>query len=147
MILRLDHCALTVKDLDRSLEFYSGLLGFPILNRKRKPESNVSYALVQAGQLTLEILSPLEGEPSPRKHLGGGMEGVWGRILETTGLNHISLLTDDIEETWRDLKGKGIQFAVNPHTTGSGSKIAFFTDPDGNLIELIQRADRREASA
>lgn len=139
LIKGLGHCGLTVKDLDRAVDFYSKLLGFPVLSRKRKPESNVSTALLQVGQLTLEIFSPLEGETSSPKPLGVGMEGVWGRILERTGLNHISLLTDNIDETFRALKSKGVGFAVEPYTTGSGSKIAFFTDPDGNLIELIQK--------
>lgn len=42
----LDHVAITVKDLNRAIDFYSKVLGFPVVKVKEKPEFGVTYALL-----------------------------------------------------------------------------------------------------
>ena len=139
MIGTLEHIGITVKNLDKALKFYSEILGFPILSRKENQELKVAYAQIQIGQSKLEILSPIEGEPSSPTPPEKGMEGVGVKIREMTGLNHLTIRVDDMEAIFERLESKGIRFILEPRLTGTGSKIAFFTDPDGALIELIQR--------
>ncbi|MFH1327555.1 MAG: VOC family protein [Candidatus Bathyarchaeota archaeon] len=139
MLFTLDHTAITVKDLDRSIHFYSKILSFQLLSRKKNIVLNVEYALVQVGQSRIEILSPIEGEPSDRNPVESGMEGVASELGRNVGWNHIALRIDSMEELCKVLKASGVRFVMEPKLMGSGSKIAFITDPDGNLIELIQR--------
>ena len=139
MIGTLEHIGITVKDLDKALKFYSEILGFPVLSRKENQELRVAYAQIQIGQAKLEILSPIEGEPSSPMPIESGMEGVGARIREMTGLNHLTIRVDDMEAIFERLGNEGVRFILEPRLTGTGSKIAFFTDPDGTLIELIQR--------
>jgi methylmalonyl-CoA/ethylmalonyl-CoA epimerase len=138
-IIMLDHTAITVKDLDRSIAFYSEVLNFPLLSRKKNAELNVEYASVQVGQSAIEIICPIGSKLSNSKPTESGMTGVAARMHMETGLNHISLRVDNMDSVCRMLKSKGVKFLVEPRLTGSGSKFAFFTDPDGTLIELIQR--------
>ena len=139
LIGTLEHVGITVKDLDKALKFYSEILEFPVLSRKENPELKVAYAQIQIGQSKVEIFSPLEGKPSRPRPAECGMEGVGARIRETTGLNHLSINVDNIDAVFEKLKNKGVLFILEPKLMGTGSKIAFFTDPDGTLIELIQR--------
>lgn len=134
-----EHVGITVKNLEKSLKFYSEILGFQVLSRKENRELKIVSALIQIGQLRVEMFSPIEDAPSIPKLIEYGMEGVGVRIRERTGLNHLSIRVDNIDSVFENLKNNGIKFVVEPKLTGSGSKIAFFTDPDGTLIELIQR--------
>jgi lactoylglutathione lyase len=135
----LDHIAISVKDLDRALAFYSGVLGFTVLTRKKNLDLNVEYASVKADQSVIEIIKPIGLSPSSPKPIKSGLAGVAECMRMKAGLNHISLRVDDIASVCSMLKSKGVQFLVEPHLTKSGSTFAFFTDPDGILIELIQR--------
>ncbi len=139
MIGILEHVGITVKDLDKALRFYSEILGFPIISRKENWELRVIYAQIQIGQSAIEIFSPIGSEPSSSKLTKNGMEGVGMRIRETAGLNHLSIRVENIKAVFEKLKSKGVRFVLEPKLMGSGSKIAFFMDPDGTLIELIQK--------
>ncbi len=135
----LDHVALTVKDLGEAVKFYSEVLGFQVLKVKEKPELGVAYALLQAGQAVLEIISPLKGKPLTQKPAGEGLEGVTAKLCRRAGFNHISLRVENLEEACERLKGRGVKILMELKPGGGGSKLAFFTDPEGNLVELVEK--------
>lgn len=135
-----EHTAITVKNLDRSINFYTEVFDFPLLSRKINPELNVEYASVQIGQSTIEIITPINSKPKSSKPIEDGIVGVASRMHMETGLNHICLRVDDLDSVCRMLKSKGVKLIVEPRFTGSGSKFTFITDPDGTIIELIQRS-------
>ncbi len=62
----------------------------------------------------------------------------------TAGNAHISIVTDSIEEDYKNLTKQGIKFACKPinyvseGSTVDGMKIAYFQDPEGRTIELMQ---------
>jgi len=55
------------------------------------------------------------------------------------GLEHIGLTVTDIDGAVTELKGKGVEFTMDPTTVRPGVRIAFMRGPEGVLIELIQR--------
>lgn len=59
--------------------------------------------------------------------------------LRTPGLRHIAIAVDDFDAACGQLRGQGVKFEGEPYTN-EGNRLVFFTDPDGNLIHLIQRA-------
>lgn len=56
-----------------------------------------------------------------------------------TGLDHFGFRVDDLDATVADLKIRGADIAVEPHTIRPGVKIAFVRAPDDVRIELLQR--------
>ena len=127
----LDHIAITVRSLKEAVKFYEGL-GFRVLKEKHKPELGVAYALLQFEGLTLELLTPLEGEPAEE------LKEVAER-LRRHGLNHISLRVENLEEACRRLRDKNVRILAELKPP-SGSKLAFFLDEEGNLFELIEKS-------
>ncbi|HID18390.1 TPA: VOC family protein [Candidatus Bathyarchaeota archaeon] len=138
-MVKIDHVAITVGNLEEAVNFYSKILGFQILKVKEKPELGVAYALLQAGQIALEIVSPLERKPSRQEPIQEGLGGVVAKLCGRVGLNHVSLRVENLEEACEELKGKGVNILAEFKPTGGGSKLAFFADPEGNLIELVEK--------
>lgn len=58
--------------------------------------------------------------------------------LKQPGLRHLALTVDDFESTYNGLKSKGVRFLDEP-SDKKGVKTVFFTDPEGNVLHLIQR--------
>jgi glyoxylase I family protein len=54
------------------------------------------------------------------------------------GLRHLALTVDDFESVYGALKSKGVNFLDEP-SDKKGVKTVFFTDPEGNVLHLIQR--------
>ena len=132
----LDHVSLPSGDLDRSIEFYCGLLGLPLVNRGEIDESTVSDVTGETGAKVqfadidlgaghvLELLHRVGEDPTP-------------------GDGHVALAVDDIEEVRSSLLAAGVQTqgeitTINEPGHWSGDKVAYITDPNGNTIELIQ---------
>lgn len=128
--LRIRHTMLRVRDLDRSVAFYTGLLGMDLMRRRESPERGESVAYVgygdEASNHALEIVQ--EHEP-PDEFVHGNTYG------------HIALLVPDVGKMADELKAAGVEFVAEPHRTrpDSPNRIAFFKDPDGYEIELTER--------
>ena len=58
---------------------------------------------------------------------------------KTPGMRHIAITVDDFDAGVAQLKRQGVQFSGEPYET-SGNRLVFFSDGDGNLVHLIQRA-------
>ncbi len=67
-----------------------------------------------------------------------GVEKIRARNEGQKGLFLVGLEVSDIDKTTKELQEKGIKFVGGHVDTPSGTKIAFFKDPNGVEIELIQ---------
>ena len=130
--LEMHHAAISVSDLGRSMRWYESRLGFKLINRFENPKLDAKIVLMALGRYHLELVCFKEQKPLPnyRKTLASN--------LKTIGTKHMALGTNDIEQAYRILKGKGVKFDSKPRVGGSGHKYAFFKDPDGVLIELFE---------
>lgn len=126
MILNIDHVAITAKDFDKSIDFYTKNLGFSITSISEDPKSGVKKAFIGVGQAKVEMFGfgekTIKGLP-PRD--------------EESGIKHIAFLVDNIDEICEKLKKNGVQF-VQELITYPGSKFAVFKDPDGIILQLLQ---------
>jgi len=132
----LDHVAILAKDFDKSVDFYSKVLGFSIIRKMEfteegHPHKNFRAVFMRIGQSRsgIEILGLMKGAakqlpPVKRTDIG---------------FQHISLYVANMKETYEDLKRKGVKFRNEPISTPRGAKIAYMEDPDGVEIELIER--------
>ena len=126
MIHTIDHVSINVSDLGRSIDFYCNRLGFRVSRTIDTPELNIVF--VQLGASSMELIArkdkPAATRTVPRT------DGV--------GLAHVALRVNNIDEVFSQLREKGVEFSSPPHDASGGPRIAFFSDPDGVILELIQ---------
>ena len=123
------HTMLRVKDLDRSLDFYTRLLGMKLLRKKDFPSGDFTLAFVgygeEAGSTVIELTHNWGQEDS--YDLGDGF-------------GHLAIGVPDIYGVCEQLAAEGVAIPRPPGPMKhGGSVIAFIDDPDGYKIELIQR--------
>ncbi|WP_217434960.1 lactoylglutathione lyase [Marinifaba aquimaris] len=125
--MRLMHTMLRVGDLDRSISFYTNILGMKELKRSENEE--YKYTLSFLGYDSIESSTVLE------------LTYNWGIDSYDHGqaYGHIAIGVDDIYTTCQLLKDKGCVISREPGPVKGGTTvIAFIKDPDGYSIELIQ---------
>jgi lactoylglutathione lyase len=126
--MRILHTMLRVGDLERSLAFYTGVLGMKLLRRQDYPDGRFTLAFVGFGPES-------EGAVIELTHN-------WGtdRYDVGTGFGHVAIEVDDAYAACAQIKAKGgkVTRQAGPMKHGT-TVIAFVQDPDGYKIELIQR--------
>jgi len=124
--MRLLHTMLRTGDLDRSIEFYTNVLGMKLLRRKDYPEGKFTLAFVGYGDESAHTAIELTYNwDVPSYDLGNGF-------------GHIAIEVDDVYEACAEIKRRGgmVTREAGPMKGGS-TVIAFVSDPDGYKIELI----------
>jgi lactoylglutathione lyase len=134
--MRLLHTMLRVGDLERSLVFYTEVLGMRLLRRKDYPAGRYTLAFVGYGdESDSTVLELTHNWDIERYELG-------------EGYGHMALGVDDIHGTCADIAAKGGRIVREPGPKKHGSTvIAFVEDPDGYKVELIQLSSSPERSA
>ena len=127
--MRLLHTMLRVGDLQRSIEFYTKVLGMKLLRTTDNPE--YKYTLVFLGYGTNPEHAELELTYN---------YGVTSYEMGTA-YGHIALSAENIYEACEAVRASGGQISREPGPVKGGKTvIAFITDPDGYKIELIERS-------
>jgi glyoxylase I family protein len=114
-----------VKDVDRSVAFYTKHLGF-----KLEQQAGAAFASVSNGGLSLKLSGPKSSGARPLPD---------GRRQEPGGWNRIMLVVDDLPARVAAMKKAGLRFR-NEIETGPGGKQIQLEDPDGNPVELFEPA-------
>jgi len=126
--MRFLHTMLRVGDMQRSIDFYTRIMGMQLLRTTDRPEQK--YALAFVGYAS----NPEQAELELTYNYGVDtydMGGAYG---------HVALGVDDIYATCDQIRAKGGNITREPGPVkGGDTLIAFITDPDGYKIELIQR--------
>ena len=127
---RLLHTMIRVRDLDRSLDFYTRLLGMRVLRHKDFESGRFTLAFVGYGDedsaTVLELTHNWDQE-EPYSH--------------GSGFGHLAIGVPDIYATCGALEAEGVSIPRPPGPMKHGSTvIAFIEDPDGYKIELIERS-------
>ena len=115
-----------VKDVERSVKFYTQHLAFRVERR-----AGPAFAAVSSGSLVLWLSGPGSSGARPLPD---------GRQQAPGGWNRIVLEVDDLAARVAELKAAGLRFR-NEIETGPGGKQIQLEDPDGNPIELFQPAE------
>jgi lactoylglutathione lyase len=137
-VLGLDHVSIASGDLDRSLEFYTGLLGLPLMGRGEIPAESVAEITGRAdARILFADIDLGRGQVLELLHELGGEQPV-------PGDGHFSLMVDDVHEMYARLKDAGAEAqgditTINEPGLWFGAKVVYLTDPDGVTIELIER--------
>ena len=144
MITAVHHVSFTVSDMEQSLDFYRGALGFEVLN-DRTVEG--SFA---------ETVTTLEGVRMRIVHLSGYGQGL--ELIQylaaagqsaaprtcDTGSAHLCYVVDDIEAEIARLSALGVRFLSKVMMVeggpNAGNQMVYFLDPDGIPMEFTQPA-------
>jgi lactoylglutathione lyase len=126
--MRMLHTMIRVGDLNRSLQFYTDVLGMQLLRKKDYPGGKFTLAFIGYGLETDHTVIELTHNwDTDRYDLGDGF-------------GHIALEVDDAYEACENIKSLGgrVVREAGPMKHGT-TVIAFVEDPDGYKIELIQK--------
>lgn len=117
---------LRVGDLDRSIRFYTDVLGMKLLRKKDYPEGKFTLAFVGYGDESENTVIELTHNwDTDRYDLGNGY-------------GHIALEVDDVYQATDEIRNRGGKIIRDAGPMNAGTTIiAFVEDPDGYPIELI----------
>jgi lactoylglutathione lyase len=119
---------LRVRDLDRSLDFYTRLLGMRLLMRREFPTGRFTLAFVGYGDEADHTVVELTHNWDTERYDVGD------------GFGHLALGVEDIYATCDQLRARGAKITREPGPMKHGTTvIAFVEDPDGYKIEFVQK--------
>ncbi|WP_027858257.1 lactoylglutathione lyase [Marinobacterium jannaschii] len=124
--MRLLHTMLRVGDLDKSISFYTDILGMRLLRRKDYPEGKFTLAFLGYGDESENTVLELTHN--------------WGVAGYEQGnaFGHIAIEVEDVYSACDSIKAKGGQVVREAGPMkGSSTILAFVEDPDGYMIELL----------
>lgn len=121
--MRLLHTSITVRDMDKSIEFYTKIMGMHLQSRREIPQNHAEIAFLSYPSTEHRIELTYWKEKTD--------------YAEGDQLDHLAFSVDDVSQAISELKEKGVEIAKEPYVLGS-SKIAFIKDPNGIWLELIE---------
>ncbi|HMM51798.1 MAG TPA: lactoylglutathione lyase, partial [Burkholderiaceae bacterium] len=126
--MRILHTMLRVGDMQRSIDFYTRLMGMKVLRTTDRPEQKYSLAFVGYGDEATHAVIELTYNHGVEHYEIG------------TGYGHIAIEVDDAAAACERIRaGGGLVTREAGPVKGGTTVIAFVQDPDGYKIELIER--------
>jgi len=126
MLTGIAHGAITVRDMEASIAFYTQALGFEKAFSIPRPETGepwIEYMATGGGQF-LELF------------YGGTEDNPWRDTL--IGFNHFCMQVEDIYAIAKQVEDAGYPLTIRPKQGADGNWQAWVTDPNGVRIELMQ---------
>ena len=130
-MIKNDHMAFQVTNIDESIEFYTKVLGLELEFKDENLPEKEKYAFLHLDGGKLEILERI-GEKYEKP------------IIKPPFCPHLALETKNIEETLEMIKIKGIRIIKGPLEVPREVKWLYISDPDNNIIEYIEWISRNK---
>jgi methylmalonyl-CoA/ethylmalonyl-CoA epimerase len=130
-VKRIDHIAILVDDMEKTLGFWSQALGMEVSDIQDVPTEAAQIAFLPTGGSEIELVRPTTDDSGLAKYLE----------KRGPGMHHVCLEVDDIAGMLRQLEGQGIQLINDePITAADGRKYAFIhpKSTNGVLVELYE---------
>jgi lactoylglutathione lyase len=125
MVTKLLHTRYRVEDLEKTVSFYTEVLGLEEVKRSTSSRgSKLVFLRTPGSEEEIEICEYKASGP----------------VSMGPDLTHLAFEVEDLEAFGRHAAAKGYPFSDGPSPSGTGSVIAFIDAPEGYEIELIQRA-------
>ncbi len=130
-VLRIDHVAMVVEDLEATLGFWRDGLGLELAHIEDAPAEKSRVAFLPVGASEIELVLPTSDDSGLKRYLE----------KRGPGMHHVCLEVDDIEGMLERLKGKGIQLINETPVAAAGGKRYAFIHPksaNGVRVELYE---------
>lgn len=112
------------------MAFYRDLLGFPVLGRLYYPNKvGLVIDLLDIGNNGILEIFSFKESTKPSEWIPNALQ---------LGMRHIAFKVKSVDATAARLKAAGVEFALEPLNATGGVRIAFFKDPDGTLLEIVE---------
>jgi catechol 2,3-dioxygenase-like lactoylglutathione lyase family enzyme len=119
MLVGIEHTAIASPDPRKLAQWYVETLGFVI-----NYDSGKTFFIKAPDGSMIEIIT--------------SESGLAPKAMKDAGLRHLALTVSDYDAAFAQLTAKGVSFLGEP-IVNADLKIAFFTDPEGNFLHIIQR--------
>jgi catechol 2,3-dioxygenase-like lactoylglutathione lyase family enzyme len=141
-IRRIEHFAIAVKDMEKSLRFYHDLLGMKLYSDKIGSIEEHSNIFRDPSKGKRRHVQLLYGESLGQgmlviTEMPGGSKGE-PIMLDEVGISHISFEVDDVPAVAEKAKTAGYKIAEAPFKTPNGGYSCYIADPDGMLVQFQQ---------
>ncbi|MBM7577516.1 methylmalonyl-CoA epimerase [Jeotgalibacillus terrae] len=124
-----DHIGVAVKSIEEALPFYTNMLALTLLKQETVDSQGVKVAFLDAGNIKIELLEPLNSDSPIAAFINKRGEGI----------HHVAFGVSDIDQRMEELKSKGLKFTSEGSKTGAGGAQVAFLHPKqahGVLYEL-----------
>ena len=115
-----------VSDIDASLKFYQDFLGLKFI--EKNPVWFGTMYRLRFGTSDFKLIAPKTMPPK-------GLVGLEAQI----GFRYVTFVIKNLSQICASLQEKGIAFEIPEKEIRPGTKIAMVRDPDGNIVEFVQR--------
>jgi glyoxylase I family protein len=135
MVQGFEHVGMTSSNLDRTIAFYCGLLGMKQVLVKPTGQGG-RIAFLEIGGVMLEIVEPADPVQTPAREVP----------ITEAGVRHLTFRVDDVDQAYERLRSAGVEFTGPPRNAVNAElirKVAFCKDPDGIIVELLERQPSR----
>lgn len=133
-MIKINHIAIVVPDLEAAQAFWVEALGLPLERVASVPEEGVDVAFLPAGEGEIELLQPTDPESGVARYLE----------KRGPGIHHLCLEVDDLEGAMARLRAAGVELITEqPRRNAEGRAYAFAhpRSTGGVLVELYARRD------
>lgn len=130
-VLKPLHVGISVTNMEVSLEWYKKNLGFVCTKDDYVPPLKSRICFIEKDGFELELFQYDEPKPIPEDRKTPNTD------LQTVGTKHVAFLTDDMKALKEGFVANGVDIAHE--VSMEGNAVMFVRDPDGVLIEFIQR--------
>lgn len=127
----LNHIAIAVLDLDRSVEMYRERLGATVLSTEELPDREIRLAKMDVGGVCIELFQALD----PESRLGRSIS------KRGEGVHHLAFEVDDVDAALEGYRSAGVPLVDDEARAGAGgSRIAFLRPEalNGVLVEILE---------
>lgn len=127
MIKKMEHTAIIVVNMDHAIQYYSDMFGFKVRLRGSSKTREMAFLY-------------LEEQPSMEIELIRDIDPI-GEYNKSGIVNHLAFTVEDINQAISYYEKKGIKFLSDqPKSTLEGGLMILFYGPNGELLQLIERA-------
>jgi lactoylglutathione lyase len=123
--MRLIHTMLRVVDLERAIQFYTQVMEMQVLRREDFPDGRFTLAFIGYGNEQDQPVIELTHNWDTNSYAKGDAYG------------HIAIQCDDLEATCERIRSSEGELISEPHKMQGGPVMAFASDPEGYVIELL----------
>ena len=143
MIIGARHTGLVVRDIERSLSFYQGLLGLSVVSRKKEscPYIETVVGIPGAALEWVKLKSADEYHVELIQYSPDGQSSseAGNARSDKQGCSHIAFTVRDIDTVYNKLQSKGCHCNSKPQTSPDGlARVMYCHDPDGIIIEFVE---------
>jgi catechol 2,3-dioxygenase-like lactoylglutathione lyase family enzyme len=124
--------AIQVDSLDRSISWYSDMLGYSLHDKKEFPNYGLKIAMMKSGDFELELVENVKSE-----NKADALRKL--KVDEITGFAKIAFRVADANAKYKALQEKNADFKVELRASNINPEEKFFivSDPDGNWVQVV----------